>query len=53
MLDALGKFGGDVGCGAAGVTACEAEVVEGEVGRETDGVVGVPAVVIETGVVAC
>lgn len=51
LLDALGEFGGDVGCGAEGVTACEVEVVEGEV--ERDGVVDVPAAVIETGVVVC
>lgn len=53
LLDALGEFGGDVGCGTGGVTACEAEVVEGEVRRERDGVVDVRAAVIETGVVAC
>jgi hypothetical protein len=52
-LDALVEFGREVWGGTVGTTAFEAEVAEGEVGREPDGVVGVVGVEGETGVFAC
>jgi len=53
LLDVLVEFEGEVARGTGGVTAREAEVVEGEVGREPNGVVDVAAAVAETGVFVC
>lgn len=53
LLDALVKLGEEVACGTGGVAACEAEVVDGEIGREPEVVVGVVGVVVETGIFAC
>ena len=53
MLDAVVELWEEVACGTGGVAAWEAKVVEGEVGREPDGVVGIVRVVVETEVFAC
>jgi hypothetical protein len=48
LLDALLGFRGEVARGTGGVIACEAVVVEGEVGCELDGVVDAAGAAAET-----